>query len=232
MATSSVLERGGRRSSALAGITANNDFTNQMKLVARLIAGRTSLGNNRQIFFVQLGGFDTHTTQIPQAGNVFATGQTGLLNTLNRTLKAFRDSLKDATAMGGDMWPNVVTCTSSDFTRTFTANKTDSSAGSDHAWGGHTMVMGGPVVGGRIYGKFPPLKLGAAANSIDSTGSSGRWIPSTSVDQYAAVLARWLGVDAANLPTIFPNLTRFTAAPFTQILTPNQAPNLGFLNLA
>ena len=212
---------------AEAGIAVNNDFTNQMKLVARLIAGRSSLGNNRQIFFVQLGGFDTHTTQIPQAGNVYATGHTGLMNVLNRTLQAFRDSLQ---ALG--VWNNVVTCTSSDFTRTFTANKTDSSAGSDHAWGGHTMVMGGPVLGGRIYGKYPPLKLGAVASSIDSTGSSGRWIPSTSVDQYAAVLARWLGVDAANLPAIFPNLTRFNAAPFTQILQPNQTPNLGFLNLA
>jgi uncharacterized protein (DUF1501 family) len=212
---------------AEAGIAVNNDFTNQMKLVARLIAGRTAIGNNRQIFFVQLGGFDTHTTQIPAAGNTFATGHTGLMNVLNRTLKAFRDSLQ---ALG--VWNDVVTCTSSDFTRTFTANKTDSSAGSDHAWGGHAMVMGGPVIGGRIYGKFPPLKLGSAAGSIDSTGSSGRWIPSTSVDQYGAVLASWLGVSATDLPTIFPNLTRFTAAPFTQILQPNQTPNLGFLNLA
>jgi len=212
---------------AEAGVTANNDFTNQMKLVARLIAGRTQLGNTRQIFFVQLGGFDTHTTQIPTAGNVYATGHTGLMNNLSRTLKAFRDSLQ---ALG--VWNNVVTCTASDFTRTFTANKTDSSAGSDHAWGGHAMVMGGPVFGRRIYGKFPPLKLGAAANSIDATGTSGRWIPSTSVDQYAAVLANWLGVSATDLPAIFPNLTRFTPAPFTQILQPNQTPNLGFLNLA
>ena len=203
----------------------NSDFTNQMKLVARLIAGRSALGNNRQIFFVQLGGFDTHTTQIPTGQ--FNAGHTGLMNTLNCTLKAFRDSLQ---ALG--VWNNVVTCTSSDFTRTFTANKTDASAGSDHAWGGHTLVMGGPVIGGRLYGKFPPLKVGAVANSIDSTGTSGRWIPSTSVDQYAAVLASWLGVSPTDLPTIFPNLPRFTAAPFNQILQPNQAPNLGFLNLA
>ncbi len=213
---------------APGGITpTSNDFTNQMKLVARLIAGRSALGNSRQIFFVQLGGFDTHTTQIPTGGTQFTTGHTGLMNILNCTLKAFRDSLQDL-----GVWNDVVTCTSSDFTRTFTANKTDSSAGSDHAWGGHTVVMGGPVEGGRIYGKFPPLKRGTATGSIDATGSSGRWIPSTSVDQYAAVLARWLGVSAADLPTIFPNLTRFTSAPFTQILQPNQTPNLGFLNLA
>jgi uncharacterized protein (DUF1501 family) len=212
---------------APGNISPNNDFTNQMKLVARLIAGRTALGNNRQIFFVQLGGFDTHTTQIPTGNTQYTGGHTGLMNTLNCTLKAFRDSL---VALG--VWNNVVTCTASDFTRTFTANKTDSSAGSDHAWGGHAMVMGGPVRGGRLYGKFPPLKLGSVANSIDATGSSGRWIPSTSVDQYAAVLANWLGVSTTDLPTIFPNLTRFTAAPFTQILQQNQTPNLGFLNLA
>jgi uncharacterized protein (DUF1501 family) len=213
---------------APGGITpTTNNFTSQMKLVARLIAGRSSLANDRQIFFVQLGGFDTHTTQIPTGTTQFTNGHTGLMNVLNCTLKAFRDSLQ---ALG--VWNNVVTFTASDFTRTFTANKTDASAGSDHAWGGHTMVMGGPVIGGRIYGKFPVLKLGSAANSIDATGSSGRWIPSTAVDQYAAVLARWLGVDVGNLPAVLPNLTRFNSAPFNDILQPNQAANLGFLNLA
>lgn len=213
---------------APGGITpTTNAFTSQMKLVARLIAGRSSLGNDRQIFFVQLGGFDTHTTQIPTGGTQFTTGHTGLMNILNCTLKAFRDSLQ---TLG--VWNNVVTCTASDFTRTFTANKTDASAGSDHAWGGHTMVMGGPVRGGRIYGKYPVLKLGGVTNSIDATGSSGRWIPSTSVDQYAAVLARWLGVDVGNLSTIFPNLTRFNSAPFNSILDLDGSANLGFLNLA
>lgn len=211
-------------SGAEAGVTASNDFTNQMKLVARLIAGRAALGNNRQIFFVQQGGYDTHTTQIPSSGNVFATGHTGLMNTLSRTLKAFRDSLAALGVLG-----NVVTFSASDFTRTFTANKTDSSAGSDHAWGGHAFVMGGPVLGGRIYGKFPVLLTGTTSGSIDATGSSGRWIPSTSVDQYCAVLANWLGVPTGVLPDIFPNLTRFSAAPFASILQPDQAANLGFL---
>ncbi|MCB1204536.1 MAG: DUF1501 domain-containing protein [Verrucomicrobiae bacterium] len=207
-----------------AGISVNNSFTNQMKLVARLIAGHSALGNSRQIFFVQQTGFDTHTTQIPDTGNVFAGGHTGLMNVLNRTLKGFSDSLKDV-----GLWNNTVAFTASDFTRTFTANKTDASAGSDHAWGGHHCVMGGPVLGGRIYGKFPVLLTGTTTNSIDATGSSGRWIPSTSVDQYAAVLASWLGVPNDALEDIFPNLTRFSAAPFTEILQPNQGPNLGFL---
>lgn len=212
-------------SNAFAGaeVPLNNTFTNQMKLVARLIAGRASLGNTRQIFFVSQGGYDTHTTQIP--GNATG-GHTGLMNTLNRTLKGFADSLKDA-----GVWDSVVTFSASDFTRTFTANKTDASAGSDHAWGGNHFVMGGPVRGGRIYGKFPVLLTGTTTNSIDATGSSGRWIPSTSVDQYSAVLANWLGVPVDALVDIFPNLTRFNAAPFADLLQADQAPNLGFLEL-
>ncbi|WP_009965477.1 DUF1501 domain-containing protein [Verrucomicrobium spinosum] len=201
-----------------SGFNANNDFTNQMKLVARLIAGRSSLANTRQIFFVQQGGFDTHTTQIPAGSNT--GGHTGLMNNLNCTLKGFRDAL---TSLG--VFDNVVTFTASDFTRTFTANKGDSSAGSDHAWGGHAIVMGGAVKGQRVYGKFPVLKLGAATNSIDSTGASGRWIPSSSVDQYASVLAKWLGVGDAQLANIFPNLSRFNSPS-------SAAANLDFLDFA
>jgi len=208
-----------------AEVPLNNTFTNQMKLVARLISGRSALGNNRQIFFVQLGGFDTHTTQIP-SGNA-AGGHTGLMNTLNRTLKGFRDAL-----VAEGTWDSVVAFSASDFTRTFTANKTDNSAGSDHAWGGHHFVMGGPVEGGRIYGKFPVLLTGTITNSMDSTGASGRWIPSTSVDQYSAVLGHWLGVPTDAIGDIFPNLGRFTAAPYNAILQRDQAPNLGFLNPA
>ncbi|MCB1101695.1 MAG: DUF1501 domain-containing protein, partial [Kiritimatiellae bacterium] len=102
-------------SGAEAGIAINNSFTNQMKLVARLIAGRSALNNNRQIFFVTLGGFDTHTTQIPSTGNLFSTGHTGLMNYLNRTLKGFRDAL-----VSEGIWDSVVAFTASDFTRTFT----------------------------------------------------------------------------------------------------------------
>ena len=207
-----------------AEVPLNNAFTNQMKLVARLISGRSALGNNRQIFFVQLGGFDTHTTQIPN-GNP-AGGHTGLMNTLNRTLKGFRDAL-----VAEGSWDSVVAFSASDFTRTFTANKADNSAGSDHAWGGHHFVMGGPVEGGRIYWKFSVLLTGTITNSMDATGASGRWIPSTSVDQYSAVLGNWLGVPNDAIGDIFPNLGRFTAAPYTAILQRDQAPNLGFLNL-
>ncbi|WP_050030893.1 DUF1501 domain-containing protein [Verrucomicrobium sp. BvORR034] len=192
-----------------SGLSANNDFANQMKLVARLIAGRSALGNTRQIFFVQHGGYDTHISQIPAGSNT--SGHTGLMNNLNCTLKGFADALKGAEV--GNVWDNVVTFTASDFTRTFTPNKTDNTAGSDHAWGGHAIVMGGAVKGQRVYGKFPVLKLGTVTDSIDATGTRGLWIPSTPVDQYAAIMARWLGVDASTLGDIFPNLSRFVTLP-------------------
>ncbi|MEZ0390517.1 MAG: DUF1501 domain-containing protein [Verrucomicrobium sp.] len=192
-----------------SGLSANNDFANQMKLVARLIAGRSSLGNTRQIFFVQQGGFDTHISQIPSGSST--TGHTGLMNNLNCTLKAFSDAMKGAEV--GNQWDNVVAFTASDFTRTFTPNKTDATAGSDHAWGGNAIVMGGAVKGSRIYGRYPVLKLGNVANSIDATGTRGLWIPSTSVDQYAANLARWLGVSTSVIGDIFPNLDRFVTIP-------------------
>ena len=191
-----------------SGLSANNDFTNQMKLVARLIAGRSAIGNSRQIFFVQHGGYDTHISQIPGSDT---GGHTGLMNNLNCTLKGFADAMKSAEV--GNQWDNVLSFTMSDFTRTFTPNKTDSSAGSDHAWGGHAMVLGGAVKGGKIYGKFPVLKRGTVANSIDATGTRGLWIPSTPVDQYAASIAKWFGVAPGSLGTIFPNLNRFVTLP-------------------
>ncbi len=213
-----------------SGVSVSNDFTNQMKLVARLIVGQAELGNNRHVFFVQQGGYDTHISQIPVSGGVpvVNAGQAGLLNVLSCTLKGFYDALNSTGAIN-----NTVAFTASDFTRTFTPNKTDASAGSDHAWGGHHMIFGGPVIGGRVYGKYPPLKLGDAASSIDAVGTRGLWIPTTSVDQYSAILARWFGVpytaDASGVISgdtlnLFPNINRFLN-PFT-----NTAANLGFIN--
>lgn len=206
------------------GANATGSFANQLKMVARLIAGRTALSNNRQIFFVQLGGWDTHLAQNNGATLLSGTpaGYNSLMGNLSCGLKGFAEALK-----GLGVWDNVTTFTASDFNRTFNPNKpvNDPTGGTDHAWGGNALVMGGKVNGGRVYGKFARLATGGASGSIDATGSRGRWIPSIAVDQYAAVLAKWMGVDS-EMSTIFPNLYRFDD-PFTV-----PSVNLNFMDLS
>ncbi|HVJ45935.1 MAG TPA: DUF1501 domain-containing protein [Luteolibacter sp.] len=177
---------------------ATTSLGGQLKMISKLIAGRSILGNNRQIFFCQIGGFDTHQTLLASHND--------LITELNSSLAAFTATLQ---ALG--VWDNVVTFTASDFNRTFTPNNTDpEKAGSDHAWGSHAIVLGGAVQGGDVFGHFPSLKIGNASGSIDAgTANRGRWIPSTSVDQYSSVLARWFGASSSDLEAIFPNLPRF-----------------------
>ncbi|MES2507668.1 MAG: DUF1501 domain-containing protein [Verrucomicrobiota bacterium] len=189
-------------------INAQTNLGDQLKAIAKLIAGRGSLNNRRQIFFASIGGFDTHQDQ--------NDAQVNLLGELSGALLAFSNTL---TALGVN--DNVTTVTHSDFTRTLTPNGTDpETAGSDHGWGGHQIVLGGAVNGGQVYGSFPSLKLGQDQDA--GTSNRGRWIPTTAVDQYAAVSAKWLGVSNGLLPDIFPNLGRFND-PF------GGTANLGFL---
>ncbi len=185
---------------------AQNPLGDDLKMIAKLIAGRSSLGNRRQIFFVEVGGYDTHRDQI--------NAHTELMTELSTALEAFRNALVEV-----NEWSNVVTFTASDFARTLSPNNT----GTDHAWAGHQMVMGGPVSGGQIFGHFPSLKLGDSPGSMDADRNRGRWIPSVSVDQYASVIAKWFGVGSNEMETIFPNLSRFND-PFT-----SAEPNLEFL---
>lgn len=196
-----------------------NGFAAQLRMAARLIVGNTALSNKRQIFFVQLGGWDTHTSQIPVLSGAARTdqGYYSLMLQLTCAMKAFRDAL----AANG-MWDKTLAFTASDFTRTFTPNKTDETGGSDHGWGGHMMVMGGAVNGKRVFGQYPDLTVNGG---IDVQGNRGRWIPTTSVDQYAAVIAKWFGVDSSQLASIFPNLGRFSD-PF------NPATRLQFVNFS
>jgi uncharacterized protein (DUF1501 family) len=177
---------------------ATTSLGGQLKMIAKLIAGRSVLGNQRQIFFCQVGGYDTHSTLL--------TSHAPLMAELSNSLQAFRDTLVDL-----QVFDNVVTFTASDFNRTFTPNSTiATTAGSDHAWGGQTLVMGGAVRGGQIYGHYPKLKIGSATGSIDAgTNNRGRWIPGTSVDQYSAVLTKWMGATDNDIEAIFPNLPRF-----------------------
>ena len=172
--------------------TLTTSIAQQLAAVAKMIEARNALGAKRQVFFVQLGGFDTHSAQ--------AATQGALLDDLAQALRAFYDT---TVALG--VANEVTTFTLTEFSRTF---KPSAGEGTDHAWGGHQLVLGGAVKGGDFYGRYPTLVL----EGPDDAEKEGRWIPSASVDQYGATLAQWFGVDAATLGTVFPNLSKFPAA--------------------
>ncbi len=177
---------------ALATTFPTNGIGAQMKMIARMIGIAPQLGLTRQVFFASLGGFDLHSDQLPAHATLFQE--------LSQGLNAFNAA---TTELG--VQNQVTTFTASDFSRTFNTNGTNNgTAGSDHGWGSHHLVMGGAVNGGDIYGQVPLLELGGP----EDTGR-GRWIPTTSVDEYAATLATWFGVSASNLPVVLPNLGRF-----------------------
>jgi uncharacterized protein (DUF1501 family) len=175
---------------------------NQLKMAARLIGAAPTLGLKRQIFFVQLGGWDLHAGQLVNTDPATGT-HAGLLSQISEAVNAFYAATIELGAEN-----QVTTFTASDFGRTFRSN----GDGSDHGWGSHHFVVGGAVRGGDLYGRMPTLSI----NGPDDTGL-GRWIPTTSVDQYAATLATWFGVSATDLPIVLPNIGRFSRA------------NLGFL---
>lgn len=166
----------------------DNEFSSAMHMVAKTIAARSTLGMKRQIFFVELGGWDHHDELL--------TSQAEMLNLLNAGMLEF-DSALD-TLGANDC---VTTFTASEFGRTLTWNGN----GSDHAWGGNVMVMGGPIQGGQIFGEYPSLEL----NSDYELGGGGIMLPTLSVDQYFAELALWFGVSPSELQTILPNIGNF-----------------------
>jgi uncharacterized protein (DUF1501 family) len=186
----------------LATAFPDTDLGNQLKMVARLIKIRAALGMSRQVFFVSAGAYDTHGNQI--ADHAYN------LTELADAAKAFYDATVEL-----GLANNVTTFTASDFGRSLAVN----GDGTDHGWGGHHFVIGGAVRGQRFYGTMPSLAQNTNANphaNPDDTGY-GQIIPTTAVDQYAATLASWLGVDAGGIADIFPALGRFAA------------PNLRFL---
>jgi uncharacterized protein (DUF1501 family) len=159
----------------------------QLRAVARTIAARDALSVKRQVFLVTAGGYDTHDVQ--------NQAQPTLLGDLSAALGAFDAAL---TELG--VADRVVTFTQSDFGRTLTSN----GDGTDHGWGGHQLVMGAAVRGRTIHGTMPNLEIGGA----DDVGG-GRIVPTQSVDQYAATLARWFGLDEAAIDRIAPGLGAF-----------------------
>jgi uncharacterized protein (DUF1501 family) len=188
------------------GTFPNSSLGNQLKQVAKLVKLKDVLGMKRQIFFCSMGGYDTHTNQ---TSSTFGGNQGNNFTQLSQAMRAFYDEM---VAQGtNDM---VTTFTQSDFGRTLQPSGTGAAAvGSDHAWGNHAFIMGGGVLGRAFYGAYPILSLGGP----DDTDSRGRWIPTTSTDQYAATLASWFGLAPADIAKVFPNLYRFASS------------NLGFL---
>ena len=162
----------------------------QLLQVAKIMQVRSALGLSRQIFFCSLGGFDTHSNQI--------VTQQSLFSQLSPAVNAFYLATKE---LGIDQ--QVTTFTMSDFSRTY---QPATDGGSDHAWGGIQMMVGGAVKGGDIYGTLPVFALGGP----NDVGNNGRWIPTTALDQYGATLASWFGVPSTDLNGVFPNLTNFT----------------------
>ena len=190
----------------------NTTLGNQLKQVAKVVkfnAASPALGLTRQIFFCQLGGFDTHQNQVGS--------QSSLLAQVSQAIRAFYDSTVEL-----GLERQITTFTLSDFGRTLQPAGTGAGVvGSDHAWGNHHFVVGGAVRGGDFYGVpgpngtvFPVLQLSGPSD----TDNRGRWIPTTSVEQYAATLASWYGVSPADIPIVFPNIDRFETS------------NLGFMS--
>ena len=177
----------------------------QLKMVARLIKGQAILGVKRQVFFVSLGGFDLHDNLIAK--------HPALLAQVSAAMTAFYNATVELGVAN-----KVTAFTASDFGRTLTSN----GDGSDHGWGSHHLVVGGAVKGNAFYGTPPPVSVASTTSPADQWHvGQGRLLPSTSVDQYAATLAKWFGVADGELPGILPNITHFGGAGYPV--------NLGFM---
>ena len=173
----------------------NNELAAELRTIALLASQHQQLGVARQVFYLAMDGYDTH--------NGHLSDQPKLFEALDDALSAFQSALEEL-----GLANKVTTFTASEFGRTLSSN----GQGSDHGWGGHQFVMGGAVNGGASFGPWPSLALGGP----DDAGY-GRLVPTTSVDQMAATLARWLGVGESALAQLFPNVGNFATS------------NLGFL---
>ena len=181
----------------------NTGLGRQLKQIARLIKKRADLSVNRQVFYCQLGSFDTHNTQL--------TGQGNLLTEFSQATRAFYDEM----VVQGNQ-NNVTTFTMSDFGRTLNPAGQGGVSGSDHAWGNHNFVIGGAVSAADFYGvntsngtPYPSLQITGPDDTDSNSNARGRWIPTTSVEQYAATLARWYGLAENDMSLVFPNYSNF-----------------------
>ena len=193
----------------LATAFPNTSLGRQLLQIARLIKAcndpAAGINMKRQIFFAQIGGFDTHSAQIG--------GQGSLLTQVSQAMNAFYNATVEL-----GLQNNITAFTLSDFSRTLQPSGSGpTQVGSDHAWGNNHLIVGGAVLGNRIYGTYPTLALGGPNDTDGGSSPRGRWIPTTSVEQFAATLATWYGLSSADLTAVFPLINRFPT------------PNLGFM---
>ena len=195
-------------STAIAGVApfatqfSNNGVSQDMHMIAKTIAARNTLGMSRQTFFLNFGGWDHHDEVLDN--------QMSMLAVVSKALSEFQTAMEEL-----GLAEQVTTFTISDFARTLTSNGN----GSDHAWGGNAMVMGGDVNGGTIYGDYPTLALGSNLEL-----GNGVLVPTLSTDEYFAELAQWMGVSSADMPYLLPNLGNFYSVG-------SPTPPIGFMNV-
>ena len=191
----------------LTTVFPTDNLSQQLKMVARLINGRSLMGNRRQVFFVSIGGFDLHDNLIAQ--------HPAILGNLSAAMTAFYNATVE---MG--VASQVTSFTASDFGRTLVSN----GDGSDHGWGSHHFVVGGAVNGKAFYGTPPPVNVtdGTVVSGVRTYSAEEQWhvgqgrlLPSTSVDQYAATMAKWFGVDpVSEMAGVLPNIVNFGGAGY------------------
>ena len=186
----------------LSSTFTDNYISKSFEMIARTIAARDALGMKRQIFFINFGGWDHHDEVLDN--------QLGMLNVLSTGMREFQDAMVELS-----LQDCVTTFSVSEFGRTLTSNGN----GTDHAWGGNVMVMGGAVNGGNMFGTYPDLALNGPRIVSD-----GVVIPELSTDEYFAELALWFGVSRSDLPDILPNLGEFYDTGSTDL-------PIGFLNV-
>jgi len=187
----------------------STSLSRQLLQVARLIKASTDptagINMKRQIFFCQIGGFDTHSQQL--------NGQGSLLQQLSQAINAFYNATVEL-----GLQDKVTLFTMSDFSRTLQPSGTGAAqVGSDHAWGNNQLIVGAAVLGHTLYGTYPNITPGGPDDTDSGSSPRGRWIPTTSIEQYAATLASWYGLSSADLSAVFPLISHFSTS------------NLGFM---
>jgi uncharacterized protein (DUF1501 family) len=191
----SILAQSQQAGSSITTVFPTTPLGQNLQTIAQVINGRQVTGASRQLFYCNTGGFDTHGEQLATHASLLAN--------LDASLGAFVAAMQEI-----GMLQNVLILTLSDFGRTMESN---SSVGSDHAWGNHQLVLGGGFSGRRVLGAFPDFDLGG---SQDYTGQ-GVWIPTIATQQIAASAASWFGLNSSQIASVFPNLAAFSSTPFS-----------------